>query len=103
MAAQYRQGDVLLMQVSELPVEAKEEEPSDKIVLAYGEVTGHSHSVRKEDAKLFRNNEDSYLVVETKANLVHEEHDSIPLPAGVYKVIRQREYNPRTVTNYVSD
>lgn len=103
MAAQYRQGDVLLMQVSELPVEAQEETPSDKIVLAYGEATGHTHSVRTEDAKLYRINEDSYLVVETRANLVHEEHDSIPLPAGVYKVIRQREYSPRSATNYVID
>ncbi len=103
MTAQFRQGDVFLMEVTKLPASATHEVASDKIVLAYGEVTGHSHSVRAEDAKLYRDNEDSYLVVETRANLVHEEHDSIPLPAGVYKVIRQREYNPRTLTNYVSD
>ncbi len=103
MTAQYRQGDVFLMEVSKLPHSATAEAASEKIVLAYGEVTGHSHSVRAEDAKLYRDNEDSYLVVENKANLIHEEHDTIPLPAGVYKVIRQREYNPRTIAEFVSD
>jgi hypothetical protein len=103
MAAQYRQGDVFLMEVSKLPEDAKEEAPSDKIVLAYGEVTGHSHSVRTEDAKLYRNNNDDYLVVEEHANLVHEEHDAIALPAGIYRIIRQREYNPRTVSQFVRD
>lgn len=103
MTAQYRQGDVFLMEVSKLPDNATQETAIDKIVLAYGEMTGHSHSVRTEDAKLYRDHDDSYLVVETKASLVHEEHDTIPLPAGIYKVIRQREYNPRTLADYVSD
>ena len=103
MTAQYRQGDVFLMEVGKLPHGAMAEAASEKIVLAYGEVTGHSHSVRAEDAKLFRDSEDSYLVVEKKANLIHEEHDTIALPAGVYKVVRQREYNPRTITEFVSD
>lgn len=103
MTAQYRQGDVFLMEVSNLPDNATEKAEADRIVLAWGEVTGHSHSVRAEDAKLYRDNEDNYLVVENKADLIHEEHDTIVLPAGVYKVIRQREYNPRTVTEFVND
>ncbi len=54
MTAQYRQGDVFLMEVNQLPHSATPEAASEKIVLAYGEVTGHSHSVRAEDAKLYR-------------------------------------------------
>jgi len=103
MTAQYRQGDVFLMEVNTLPSSATPEAASEKIVLAYGEVTGHSHSVRMEDAKLYRHNEDSYLVVENQANLIHEEHDTIALPAGIYKVVRQREYNPRSTADFVSD
>ncbi len=41
-----RQGDVLLVPVKSLPIGAKEI-PLDKgrIVLAYGEVTGHAHAI----------------------------------------------------------
>jgi hypothetical protein len=104
MSLQYRQGDVFLMQVELLPSGAEVEEISDeKIVLAYGEVTGHSHSVSPEDAKLYRSGDDRYLVVETNAKLIHEEHDAITLPNGVYRVIRQREYSPRNSSELVRD
>lgn len=103
MTAQFRQGDVLLMRVEELPSQAKEEAVQDKIVLAYGEVTGHSHSISLDSATLYRHEQHNYLVVPSAANLVHEEHDTIAVPAGVYKVIRQREYSPRHVSEFVSD
>src|SRR3954453_10783779 len=45
----YRQGDVLIARIDEVP-EDLEAVPRDKgrVVLAYGEVTGHAHAVRGE-------------------------------------------------------
>ena len=103
MQAQFRQGDVFLCQIESLPKEAAEQKGLDKIVLAYGEATGHSHSVSSTDARFYNRGDEDYLVVKTKAEVVHEEHDTITLLAGVYKVIRQREYEPIRGSEYVSD
>jgi hypothetical protein len=103
MQPQYRQGDVFLRQVEQLPLEAREASGTARIVLAYGEATGHSHSVSVQEAKLYNLQDQHFLVVATTAKLVHEEHETIPLPAGVYKVVRQREYAPDGSLQYVSD
>lgn len=103
MQPQYRQGDVFLLQVEQLPMEAKKENRSDRIVLAYGEATGHTHSVSTLDAQLYNSQDQDYLVVGGMAQLVHEEHKTIALPAGVYKVVRQKEYEPDGGLHYVSD
>ena len=41
---------------------------------------------------------ETYLVVTRPQTLRHEEHDPLPLEAGVYEVRRQREYRPRRET-----
>ena len=41
----YRQGDVLIRQVNEIPSQAKVKKNVGRIVLAYGEVTGHAHAI----------------------------------------------------------
>ena len=103
MRAQFRQGDVFLIQIEKLPEEAREEKQPERIVLAYGEVTGHSHSIASTDAKLYNFSGQHYLVVEASANLVHEEHETIALVGGVYKVVRQREFKPSGEIHYVED
>ncbi len=102
MSKQFRQGDVLLVKVDALPAGAELQEVEDRIVLAYGEVTGHAHAVGLEGAKLYRSNGDDLLKVHTATALVHEEHSPIPLDPGVYKVVRQREYTPQEIRR-VSD
>ena len=43
-----RQGDVLLFRVSELPKGAKDVTPKNgDVILAYGEVTGHAHRIKR--------------------------------------------------------
>jgi hypothetical protein len=102
MNTHYRQGDVLLVRVEEtggLPLEAVPEgmtEP-ERIVLAYGEVTGHAHALSTQFATAYRHGDDRYIVAKEGATLVHEEHSSIVLEPGVYRVVRQREYSPREV------
>jgi hypothetical protein len=99
MNRHYRQGDVLLLKVEELPPEASAEELPEphRIVLAYGEVTGHAHALSTTHAAIYQHEESRYLVAQPGATLVHEEHSSIVLEPGVYRVVRQREYSPREV------
>jgi hypothetical protein len=103
MNQQYRQGDVLIMKVDSMPPEAVPVEPDgDRVVLAYGEVTGHAHALSVSGASLYEHTEGRFLKVVAPSALVHEEHSPIELDPGIYKVIRQREYAPREV-RFVSD
>lgn len=92
-----RQGDVLLIAVSEIPSGAKDITPTDRIVLAYGEATGHAHAIENAPvkARLWDAGAERFLqVIETTA-LRHEEHREIPLAPGNYLVLRQVEYTPK--------
>jgi len=96
MGKQYRQGDVLLVQVDSLPPDAGlEDKSSSDIVLAYGEVTGHAHVVDASAASLYNSQGEHFLEVVAATALSHQEHASIVLEPGVYRVVRQREYTPQ--------
>lgn len=89
-----RQGDVLLRPVPDIPAAAREV-PRDagRLVLAYGEVTGHAHVVDAppEEATLLSVGERArFLRLMRDVELRHEEHDTLSLPAGTYQVIQQR-------------
>ncbi len=100
---QFRQGDVFLLEVTDLPTDAIEQNTPEKIVLAYGEVTGHTHAVSSRDARLFVSNDKRFLKVKELALLVHEEHSPILLNRGTYRVVQQREYTPQFGSAYVTD
>jgi hypothetical protein len=93
----YRQGDVLLVPATGVPAGAeKVARDNGRLVLALGEATGHAHAVETLGAELFSSTADRYLKVpSTGASLVHEEHGTIKLPEGTYKVVLQREYTPQ--------
>ena len=90
----YRQGDVLLKRLDgDLPRQAVLREPDHgRVVLAYGEVTGHAHALDATHTALWSIGPRTFLCVEAETPLVHEEHAAIPIPPGVYEVVRQREY-----------
>ena len=93
----FRQGDVLLVPVTRLPEQARRlpRDARGRLVLALGEVTGHAHAVAAPDAELLDDPGPvggRFLRVVTAARLTHEEHAAIPLPPGLYRVVRQREY-----------
>lgn len=96
----FRQGDVLVMQVAEIPAEAlAHQRPSDngRTILAYGEVTGHAHALDAKLATAYGASDDAFwLAVEPGATVTHEEHAPAVIPNDVkfLKVIRQREYSP---------
>jgi len=85
----YRHGD-LLLEHGNIPAEATIRKNG---ILAYGEATGHAHRVIDE-AIVYENGEDVFIRVMRQARVTHEEHGTITLPAGDFKVIRQREFDP---------
>jgi hypothetical protein len=99
----YRQGDVLLRRIDRLPENALPVKWEDRVVLAYGEVTGHAHAISTQYAQMFTSKGDRFLETKTGAKLIHEEHSAIQLPAGLYKVIQQREYVPEAPPRDVAD
>ena len=100
----YRQGDVLLRS-AEIPATAKDETPEGRIVLAYGEVTGHAHAFHDARVRYFMETGSggvaprAFIRVpgDRPAELVHEEHHTIAVAPGDYEVVRQREYHPEEI------
>jgi hypothetical protein len=92
----WRQGDVYIETVSSIPEGAVERNSS---VLADGEVTGHQHRIKDfRSAIVFEVRGQLFVdVLAEIADIVHEEHDTIRLKRGQYRVWRQREYDPRQV------
>lgn len=105
-----RQGDVLVRPTKKRPTEAaKRITDNGRVILAYGEVTGHAHEVIGVETdnpdpvpamELFEEPDGSrLLVIKREALLRHEEHGLIALAPGGYEVIRQREYSPEAIRN----
>ncbi|HEX2314696.1 MAG TPA: hypothetical protein VHJ17_13225 [Thermomonospora sp.] len=102
----YRQGDVLIQPIAEeqVPERAKALPPAPRdgrgrMVLALGEATGHAHAITA-PGTLLRDGDPmtpDHLHLPSGGRLVHEEHAAISLPAGWYRVVRQREYIPGAV------
>lgn len=96
----YRQGDVLIRQISALPEGQQKAIPTG--ILAYGEVTGHCHKIEKQQAaELLDVGGGMYLNVtaEGGVSIVHDEHSPIVLSPGSYEVIIQKEYTPEAIRN----
>ena len=106
--AMYRQGDVLIVAVEGLPKNLKPLSKKHPVTLAFGEVTGHSHTIAHgatgfTSAEVVDDNTVSlaeYIEVEEAlAKLTHQEHDTIELPKGTYRIGHQREYTPEAIRN----
>ncbi len=122
-----RQGDVLLFPVSEIPAE-QTPKVSGKVILAYGEVTGHHHRFENENVRGFwKEGDDNKMaggstidnlpaafvgtpsqiefveIPEGGADLVHEEHSAIHVEPGAYRVVRQVEYVAPNIVRQVYD
>lgn len=124
---QFRQGDVLIIPVRALPQGAKPRaRESGRVVLAHGEVTGHAHAIERTDVvhydapnadqaaqQLLRDvgfefevtpqNSATFLDVPTGAEVLHEEHGTVVLPAGPAVVLRQREWTDADEPRQIAD
>jgi hypothetical protein len=108
MSGFYIQGDICIERVyASVSGSVIEPDPDGATVLGRGEVTGHRHALYggalmfRDDA-LARDIPDGlyigHIKLEAPATLLHEEHDPIKLEAGTYRVRRQREFDPRALS-----
>ena len=109
----YRQGDVLLERIARIPATAAPQKPSPHIILAHGEATGHHHALETIDpADWWRAGEtptanqqpftftgELFVSLPAGGVVTHPEHAAITLPAGDYRITRQREYSPEAIRN----
>jgi hypothetical protein len=101
----YFQGDLCIEPIADVDeIAGRLPRASDgAVVLAEGEATGHRHAFHGGGVALFR---DDGLARDVPPNLFigilkvdaptaaleHEEHDTIVLPRGTYRIRRQREF-----------
>lgn len=102
----YRQGDVNLIPVSELPKNAKAVKPAgDRVIVRRGEATGHHHSFPADAVELWEADGNTYIEVVAEAMLSHlngvgaptREHEPVTVPAGIYLLPDQVEYAPQEI------
>jgi hypothetical protein len=96
MVSMYRQGDVLLIRVEELPPKKKRRKMKTDIIVR-GEATGHAHRIF--NGTLYQNwsrtqRPRRFIKANKGAKLIHDEHGEIDLEEGIYQIVRQREYDP---------
>jgi hypothetical protein len=89
----WRQGDVFIERILSVPRGAVRR---PDLLLAEGEITGHSHRIADPDAATLYSLGNQLLLVVHRdgAKVVHEEHGPIELTPGNYRVWKQREYDP---------
>lgn len=92
----YRQGDVLLIPVKEIPTKGLVAKHANA-TLALGEATGHHHTTDQKVTAYYSSDTEvlaSYFETETPVNLVHQEHNPVNVPPGKYRAVIQSEYTP---------
>ena len=102
----FAQGDIILERVADVREvgAAINVDPDEAVVLARGEVTGHRHAFYS-GATMFRDDALArdipahlylgHIKIAAKegAELRHEEHETIKLAPGTYRVRRQSEWD----------
>lgn len=104
---------MLIERVAAIPSTAAKQKRSRRVILAHGEVTGHHHTLETADpADWWKQGEIStanekpnqlageiFVKLPSGGAVTHQEHSRVELPAGNYRVSRQREYSPEAIRN----
>jgi len=92
-----RQGDILFIPTNEtIPDYAKARTSG---IVAQGEATGHHHRIAADDMQVAELMEIGWQgnlmlkVSEHGISIVHEEHKTVTIPPGTYKVHQAREFD----------
>lgn len=85
-----QQGDVLIERCDAIPGDAV---ALDHRTLAEGEATGHYHEAQAGATLLEVSPSERYLHVDRKTTVTHQEHHTVTVPPGDYRVRRVREYD----------
>lgn len=94
----YRQGDILFIQTDSVPdAGTPTARVGGRIIVAEGEATGHHHAIATPATQMLTHQSLTWLVAPDVTEVTHEEHDTITLPAGLYWIVRQREYTPERI------
>lgn len=88
---QLAHGDLLLIPTTHIPKGKVIAPVNGRLILAYGEVTGHHHSISADAGTLIEEKGVMYLTMNQLMGLVHHEHGVVPPEAPTYEVVRQRE------------
>ncbi len=110
----FRQGDIGIARVTkkfDINMELKPiKAVNGRLILAYGEATGHHHSVSLLDYPetelydVIGEAEKMLLkVAEPGVVIEHQEHAAIILEPGWYEIHRQVEYSPEDEYRYIAD
>lgn len=90
-------GEVCILEVDEIPSQAKALEAKEDFKLADSEVTGNNHMLEvNPGVSVFQWDEDFYVSTreETKVYcLLKDRHDDLKLPAGNYKITPAKEWD----------
>jgi hypothetical protein len=86
----YQQGDVTIKPVASIPGGAS---PVNTRVLREGEATGHAHRATGAGVQLFIHGDTLYMRAPAGTDVVHEEHEVIKVPPGLYEIGAVREYD----------
>ncbi|MAF36971.1 hypothetical protein CL622_07680 [archaeon] len=95
----YRHGDVIINQITKEEYDSMDASPKSNLTIAYGEVTGHHHTLdaKAGTAQVLVNQttqEAEAFKVDQKTELTHQEHKTISIPKGYYRVEFEKEYEP---------
>lgn len=113
----YRQGDVYVAVVDEIPKTAKKvDNGKDHYVVAYGERTGHAHVLMKgkqDSWEIYKNNDEIYVKHNEPLELKHGlwvngaiekiQHKPHTITEKIVKIWRQVEHLPNGFIEKVQD
>jgi hypothetical protein len=99
ISGQYRQGDILIEAIDQVPDQALKQMRGEPIILAYGEVTGHDHRLIADKADWWKLGDEQFIEPAAPATIRHQEHGPISIEERPHRVIRQREYSPEAIRN----
>ena len=92
------QGDIVVTRVDSIPEKAKKREGK---VLVYGESTGHLHQIK--DGEVYEIGNRLFFNTSFPTEIIHDEHNPIPVEKGSYEILRQREYTNKDAVRLVVD
>lgn len=107
---QLRQGDVMMVYVEKTETAPAVVEPGQRVILAHGEVTGHTHALRVDtpvsappSKPVFDAAAERYIQLLDSGKLGHEEHSTAIMRAGTIEIGVQVEAGPHNMLRRVAD
>jgi len=91
----YRNGDVVIKRVDEIPKTAKKRKKDPRgVVLAEGEATGHCHTMDPLTVDIFDDEAGPFIEVKKETDVTHQTHHPRTIAPGTYHVGPTKEQDP---------